>query len=254
METGERYILVCNGKELITRVCQPATTVNDAHNPHTKPNPSPYITSTMRSTPADIALHDPQGRRLYLNREERQSFLSAANKEPREIRMYAHVLHYTGARPIEICNITYNHINLSDSTITIRSIKKRLHDSQGNPNRPVFRIIPVPHALTNSLDLVFNIRELQTQPDKANRPLFPSSRSTYWRHIKCIMQEANITGPQASPKGLRHGFAIAMLSGSKPIHITLLRDLLGHSDTRTTECYLKIQDKEKQQAVINAWS
>ena len=45
-----------------------------------------------------------------------------------------------------------------------------------------------------------------------------------------------------------------MLSGSTPIHITLLRDLLGHSDTRTTECYLKIQDNEKQEAMINAWS
>lgn len=208
----------------------------------------------MRSTPADIALHDPRGQRLYLNKEEREAFLCAANKKPREIRMYSHMLHYTGARPTEIGNITYSHINLSDSTITIRSIKKRLRDGQGNPKRPVFRVIPVPHTLIDSLDLVFNIRERQKRPDNANQPLFPSSRTTYWRHIKHIMQEANITGPQASPKGLRHGFAIAMLSGSKPIHITLLRDLLGHSDTRTTECYLKIQDKEKQEAVINAWS
>lgn len=32
METDEPYILIFNGKEFITQVCQPATTVNDAHN------------------------------------------------------------------------------------------------------------------------------------------------------------------------------------------------------------------------------
>jgi len=67
------------------------------------------------------------------------------------------------------------------------------------------------------------------------------------------MQQAGIEGPQSTAKGLRHGFGIAMLSREKPLPLNILRDLLGHSDTKTMEIYLQAIGDEKRQLVMQAW-
>ncbi len=78
------------------------------------------------------------------------------------------------------------------------------------------------------------------------------SRSTARREVKKVMERAGIVGPHATSKGLRHGFAIAMLEGGAPI--TLARDLLGHSDIKTTEIYLTVVGQEKRNIIMNAWA
>ncbi|ENO17112.2 hypothetical protein J057_00564 [Marinobacter nanhaiticus D15-8W] len=55
------------------------------------------------------------------------------------------------------------------------------------------------------------------------------------------------------PEGLRHGFAIALLTGARPIPLTVLRDLLGHTDIKTTEIYLQAVGREKRDMVMQAW-
>ncbi|MCD6199624.1 MAG: tyrosine-type recombinase/integrase [Deltaproteobacteria bacterium] len=51
--------------------------------------------------------------------------------------------------------------------------------------------------------------------------------------------------------GLRHGFGIAMIEAGVPI--TLVRDLLGHADLKTTEIYLSAVGREKRHIVLKAW-
>ncbi len=65
------------------------------------------------------------------------------------------------------------------------------------------------------------------------------------------MAAAGIDGPQATSKGLRHAWGIAMIEGGAPI--TFVRDLLGHSDVKTTEIYLQVIGKEKCNLVMAAW-
>jgi integrase len=67
------------------------------------------------------------------------------------------------------------------------------------------------------------------------------------------MARAGIDGAQASAKGLRHGFGIAMLSGDRPLPLNVLRDLLGHTDTKTTEIYLQAIGDERRNLVMQAW-
>ena len=69
--------------------------------------------------------------------------------------------------------------------------------------------------------------------------LLSMSRATAWRMVKRVMDRAGIKGKQATSKGLRHGFGIAMLSGEKALPISILRDLMGHSDSKITEIYLQ---------------
>ncbi|NOR23409.1 MAG: tyrosine-type recombinase/integrase [Desulforhopalus sp.] len=62
-----------------------------------------------------------------------------------------------------------------------------------------------------------------------------------------------IKGKQATGKGLRHGFGVAMVSGPKPLPIHILSQLMGHSSTKTTEIYLQVVGEEKRQLVLDAW-
>ena len=45
-----------------------------------------------------MRLYDTDGRRLYLNAEERAAFLRAAATAPPKTRLFAETLHYTGCR------------------------------------------------------------------------------------------------------------------------------------------------------------
>ncbi len=67
------------------------------------------------------------------------------------------------------------------------------------------------------------------------------------------MKRAGIEGPQATAKGLRHGFGIAMLTGDKPPPLHIVADLLGHASTKTTEIYTQATGEERRKMVMQAW-
>jgi hypothetical protein len=65
----------------------------------------------------------------------------------------------------------------------------------------------------DALDLVHGISELQARRGKGRGvSLWPWSRMTGWRAVHAVMAVAGLDGPQASPKGLRHGFGVAAVS------------------------------------------
>jgi site-specific recombinase XerD len=85
-----------------------------------------------------------------------------------------------------------------------------------------------------------------------NDLLFKMHRQTAYRAVVSTMNNAGIVGSMAMPKGLRHGFAIALLMGDKPAPIHVVSKLLGHSDVKTTEIYLQAVGAEKRQLVMQA--
>jgi len=54
-------------------------------------------------------------------------------------------------------------------------------------------------------------------------------------------------------KGLRHALGISMVSGSKPLPIHILAKIMGHTNTKITEIYLKFTGEEKRKLILNAW-
>uniref|UniRef100_UPI0030D89B0B tyrosine-type recombinase/integrase n=1 Tax=uncultured Sneathiella sp. TaxID=879315 RepID=UPI0030D89B0B len=81
--------------------------------------------------------------------------------------------------------------------------------------------------------------------------LWPWSRTTGWTRIKEVMDAAGISGPQASPKGLRHGFAVyAMLAG---VPLTIVSKWLGHSSIKTTAIYTEVVGAEERIFAENLW-
>ena len=76
--------------------------------------------------------------------------------------------------------------------------------------RGCFRSVPIPDSLTAVC------RELTTGLQSSSR-LWPFSRATAYRLVKEYMARAGIAGGMASPKGLRHGFAVACLAQKIPL-------------------------------------
>jgi integrase len=68
-----------------------------------------------------------------------------------------------------------------------------------------------------------------------------------------VAVRATNTREQATGKGIRHSFGITLLSGSKPLPIHILAQLMGHSSTKTTEIYLQAIGEEKRKLVLDAW-
>ncbi len=77
---------------------------------------------------SEMRLYDLSGNRLYLNSEERTSFLKIAHQKPPEIRTFAETLHFTGCRVSEALEITPKRIELVAGQIILRSLKKRRDD------------------------------------------------------------------------------------------------------------------------------
>jgi integrase/recombinase XerD len=154
-------------------------------------------------------IYDRAGNRKYLTAAERRLFLRAAEDMPPELRTFCRVLSYTGARISEVLALTPARIDATARLVIVECLKKR--------RRGVFRAIPLPLSLFEELDRVHQLADLRSRPELASRRLWPWCRTFAWRRIKEAMATARLVGPQASPKGLRHGFAVTALQGGVPI-------------------------------------
>lgn len=201
----------------------------------------------------EMRLFSPAGERLYLTAQERQRFLAALDDENPMDRLFCRILHFTGCRPSEALELTVGRILIEEKALVFRSLKKRKQDARGREKQPQYRTVPVPEILIEQLDYVYEIRRLQKKSKGPDVPLWTMSRPTAYRLVKRAMDRAGITGPQATGKGLRHGFGVAMLTAKKPLPLHVLAQLMGHTDTKTTEIYLQVVDEEKRKLVIEAW-
>jgi integrase/recombinase XerD len=110
----------------------------------------------------------------------------------------------------------------------------------------------VPPALLEALDLVHGLRELQARRGQGRGVrLWPWSRMTGWRAVHRIMQAAGLEGPQASPKGLRHGLGVAAVSAGIPLN--LVQKWLGHAQLTTTAIYADAVGAEEQDIARRMW-
>ena len=67
-----------------------------------------------------------------------------------------------------------------------------------------------------------------------------------------IMARAGIAGPQASPKGLRHGFGVACIE--KGIPLNLVQRWLGHAQLSTTAIYADVVGEEERHIAARLWT
>ncbi len=190
-------------------------------------------------------LHDQHGHRKYLTPAERDAFLNAADEsEVREVRTFCATLAHTGCRISEALALTADRIDLKDGTIVIESAKKR--------QTGIYRPIPVPPTLLDMLNLVHDVRAAHKRRDRGETVrLWDWSRTKGWYVVCAVMMAAKISGPHATPKGLRHGFGIKAISCGVPLNT--LQQLFGHAQLSTTSIYADAMGPEKRQLVERMW-
>lgn len=189
---------------------------------------------------SEMKLYSDSGQRLYLNTSERDRFEKACKLQVRETMTFALTLLYTGCRLSEALHIKVKHIDLENHSIGIESLKKR--------KKGLFRSIPVPEKLIESLDLVHGLRESKNK----SLLLWSFTRMTGWRKIKEIMNTARIEGPQATAKGLRHGFGVHAIAECE-IPETMVQKWLGHAELKTTAIYVNALGKEERSIAERMW-
>jgi integrase/recombinase XerD len=189
---------------------------------------------------SEMKLLSDNGERLYLTASERERFEKMSKKQDRETMTFALVLLYTGCRLSEALNLRVKHIDLENNSIGIESLKKR--------KKGVFRSVPIPERLIDSLNLVHALRESKNKTTL----LWSFSRMTGWRKIKEIMLTANIEGSQATPKGLRHGFGVYAIADCE-IPLNMVQKWLGHAEIKTTAIYANALGKEERDIANKMW-
>ncbi len=154
--------------------------------------------------------------------------------------------------------MTAHSLQLEDGLIAIRSLKKR--------NQHHVREVPIPKDLvadlTNQIHAA-NRKRTDTARDATPEPngnilLWQNEtggmvdRITAYRWVKQVMAEAAIHGPQASPKGLRHGYGIhAIRSG---IQLNMVQKWMGHASIKTTAIYVNAVGREEIELAERMWT
>jgi len=205
---------------------------------------------TGAAVPAGLTLYDRAGRRKYLTAAERQAFLAAAGRAERRARTLGLTLCHAGCRISEALALTRGRVDLEAGALIFESLKKR--------RAGVYRAVPVPPDLLDALDLVHGLRERQIRPGRGGEAapagearLWPWSRATAWRRIAALMRSAEIEGPQATPRGLRHGFGVAAVEAGIPLN--MIQKWLGHAQLSTTAIYADAVGAEEQALARRMW-
>ena len=187
------------------------------------------------------SLFERSGERKYLSASERRQFRDAMEAYPPEIRTLCWLMLDTGCRISEALALKPKSIDFGGQAIVLESLKKR--------RRGVYRSVPVSAELLAVLDETFGLRKMQKE--RASEPLWSWHRMTAYRHILSVMAAAGVAGPQATPKGLRHGFAIAALEAGVPMN--LVQRWLGHADLATTAIYANAMGAEERHFAAKMW-
>lgn len=194
----------------------------------------------LRIPQGSLSLYGHDGRRKYLTPSERACFIATARRHPRpEVASLALTLAYTGCRISEALALKAQNIERAEAFISIRSLKKR--------GRLVIREVPIPTSLVDRLVTTHHLEE-----QSGSEYLWTWSRGRAWWLIGDLMRRAGIaSGPQATAKGLRHGFAINALRAGVPIN--MVRRWLGHASLATTEIYLEAIGEEERELAARMW-
>ena len=195
-------------------------------------------------------LIDPAtGQRKYLNREERRAFLEATQLQEAKVKYLSQFIYYTGCRLSEALEVSPARLDYSSKMVTIRTLKQGKDDDGNQIIR--YRQNELPESFLNEIQGVYNVLKLQKSPKTANRPLWPFTDRTARRYVKQVMEAAGITGPHATPRGLRHSMGVALVMNKMPAN--KIQKILGHASSLSTMVYLDVVQDERRELVSQVW-
>jgi site-specific recombinase XerD len=147
------------------------------------------------------------------------------------------MLFYTGVRRAELLNLSWNDLNLENSTLTVRSCK-------GNKDR----IIPIHKSLMFLIDTYLTMR----LPLK-NNALFIGecgkklSKNSFTFMLKMYLSLSGLAKKGYSAHSFRHSFATHLIESGADIF--KVQRLLGHQSLDTTKVYINFNSSQMAKAI-----
>jgi site-specific recombinase XerD len=180
----------------------------------------------------------------YLNREEVQAVLDAADPSTRDgirDRAMLHLAVCAGLRVSELIGLRLNDVSLPSMSVRVRGKGRRE------------RVLPLWKPAAAALRAWLAIRDKTSAPEVfVNARGQPMSRWGFAyvlkRHVKAAQQQCpELRKKRISPHVLRHTCAMIVLQATQDIRKVSL--WLGHSELATTEIYTRGDPSEKLEAI-----
>lgn len=201
------------------------------------------INENLDDSASHMRLYSRKNKRLYINASERKRFTKAANQQPERQRVFCLTLLYTGCRLSEARELSCLALQAQEQLLSVRSLKKR--------DQHHIREIPIPKELVDDLSKLIGNGAFCDRPIWEGERGRKVDRITAYRWIKSNMCKAGIKGPQACPKGVRHGYGIhAIKSG---IQLNMLQKWMGHASMKTTSIYANAVGTEELELAEQMW-
>lgn len=144
-------------------------------------------------------------------------------------------LYSCGLRVSELCNLTYNDLNLENKVVRVLGKGSKV------------RYVPISDIALDKFKKYANVR-----PNSSTRhELFlineerGISRQFVYTSLQTICMQANIRN-HYSPHAFRHTYATHLLEGGADLRY--VQELLGHSDIQTTQIYAHVQTNHLKKA------
>ncbi len=181
--------------------------------------------------------------RKYLSADERTQFIDCVREVTNpEMQTFALTLTFTGCRLSEALALRACDVDLARSVIYFKMRKRRSE---------LWREVPISDELCRELEFTHRLKHRQLSTRTSEQIIWRFSRTTAYRRIVEIMKHANIKGPQATPRGLRHGFGVAAVEAGVPL--PTVAAILGHSDITTTTIYTTAAGAEAREFLEKIW-
>lgn len=177
-------------------------------------------------------------KRKYLSENERCNLFDLVQKMDGPCSLFCAILLNTGCRISEALAITPRSFDFECGFVYFETLKRR--------RSGVFRRVPVSQNLIEKI-----VQHIEVNKIASDRRIWEWSRMTAYRRVKSAMLRADVAPNTASPKAIRHGFAVAAVERGVPL--VLIQRWLGHADWKTTAIYTDIVGEEERRFAKRLW-
>lgn len=190
-----------------------------------------------------ISLYDVRGRRKYLTPKERRQFAMTALRYAPSIQTFCLTLIFTGARISEALSLTMDRFDRTNELVVLETLKRRKHG--------IFRGVPVPNEFLLQIELWAKGPTAINPERGTDVRLWAWSRTTAWKYVKAVMLAAGISPTLATPRAIRHAFAIDAIQSGAPLN--LVQRWMGHARIETTSIYANATGPEERAVAERMW-
>jgi integrase len=180
--------------------------------------------------------------RKALTPEEILKVLKIASESKRNLAMIL-LAYRHGMRASEVCDLRLSDLDLKNGEVTIRRLKGSLRTVQPLSDHPGQPLLSEKRVLRAWLAERRDASDFVFVSQKGGR----IHRSQFFRAFQSIAERAGLPADRRHPHCLKHALGFALVSAN--VHLTIVKQALGHKNIASTAIYAVPTDEQTGKAV-----